>query len=192
MHVLISNFLWMSFNVFLALIAVLFGWLMKATTWKLLRIIYGAAWIIFLPNTLYLLTDIIHLFERIERVKGIFRVIFIFQYLLLLLLGVITYFAAVYPAEQVFIKSLKWNRTVFMIIISVLVGFGMTLGRVERINSWNVLSNIPNVIHASAQVFTSKNLLLLMLLFTGMSIFIYISLRTVVLKTGVAKIVRRR
>src|SRR5579863_3913239 len=120
MHVLISNFLWMSFNVFLALIAVLFGWLMKKTTWKLLRIIYGAAWIIFLPNTLYLLTDIIHLFTRIERVQGIIRVIFIFQYLLLLLLGLITYFAAVYPVEQVFIKSMKWNKTVFMLIISVL------------------------------------------------------------------------
>src|ERR1700680_4269379 len=139
MPIIISNISWMSFNIFLALIAVLFGWLMKKTTGRILQVIYGCVWITFLPNTLYLLTDIIHLFDGLDRAEEIYKFILIFQYLFLLLLGVITYFAAVYPAEKVFIKSMKWNKLAFIIIINVLVSFGMTLGRVERINSWNLL-----------------------------------------------------
>ncbi|MDQ6659574.1 MAG: DUF1361 domain-containing protein [Chloroflexota bacterium] len=182
MPIIISNIPWMSFNIFLALVPVLFGWLIKGTTSKLLRIIYGAVWIIFLPNTLYLLTDITHIFENIYQVEGIYKAILIFQYLLLLILGIITYFAAVYPAEKVFINSMKWNKTAFIIIINILVGFGMTLGRVERINSWDILSNISSVISASVQVLVSKDLLLLILLFTIMSTLIYLSLHTLVVK----------
>ncbi len=182
MPIIISNIPWMSFNIFLALVPVLFGWLIKGTTSKLLRIIYGAVWIIFLPNTLYLLTDLTHIFENIYQVEGIYKAILIFQYLLLLILGIITYFAAVYPAEKVFINSMKWNKTAFIIIINILVGFGMTLGRVERINSWDILSNISSVISASVQVLVSKDLLLLILLFTIMSTLIYLSLHTLVVK----------
>ncbi len=182
MDIILSNIYWMSFNIFLAFIPVLFGWLMKETTCKLLRIMYGAVWILFLPNTLYLLTDIIHFFEDIYRVEGFYKIILIFQYFLLFLFGVITYFAAVYPVEKTFITNMKLNKTIFIILINVLVSFGITLGRVERINSWDILLNIPRVIDASAQLLVSKNLLLLILLFTDISTLIYLLLRAFEIK----------
>jgi uncharacterized membrane protein len=179
MHVIVSNISWMGFNVLLALVAVLFGWLMKGAKSKLLQIIFGVAWIIFLPNTLYLFTDIIHFFRNIHHTVGIYKFLLIFQYLLLLLLGVITYFAAMYPAEKVFVQRMKWNKTTFIIIINGLIAFGMALGRVERISSWYILTNIPRVIHASAHVLTSTKLIILILLVTVMSTLLYFSLRVI-------------
>ena len=183
MHIIIYNISWMGFNIFLALVAVLFGWLLKQTTWKFLQMMYGFVWILFLPNTLYLLTDIIHFFENLDKVKGIYRIIFILQYLILLLLGVITYFAAVYPVEKAFIKGTKWMKLMFILIINLLVGFGMTLGRVERVNSWDIVLDIPSVIHTGTHMLTSTNALLLILLFTIIGTVIYLSLRAFTIET---------
>ncbi len=177
MHIVIYNISWMGFNVFLALVAVLFAWLLKRTTWKFLQMTYGFMWLLFLPNTLYLLTDIIHFSETLDEAKGIYRIIFIFQYLVLLLLGVVTYFAAVYPVEKSFIKSTKWMKLIFVLIINLLVGFGITLGRVERVNSWDIMLDIPSVIHIGTHMLTSTNSLLLILLFTIVGTIIYLSLR---------------
>ncbi len=182
MHIVIYNILWMGFNIILALVAVLFAWLLKRTTWKFLRVMYGFMWLVFLPNTLYLLTDIIHFSETLDEANGIYRIIFIFQYLVLLLLGVITYFAAVYPVEKSFIKSTnikstRWMKLMFVLIINLLVGFGMTLGRVERVNSWDIVLDIPSVIHTGTHMLTSTNSLLLILLFTSIGTVIYLLLR---------------
>jgi uncharacterized membrane protein len=174
MSIMLANFSWMGFNIFLALVAVLFGWLLKGTSHKLLRFLYGIVWIIFLPNTLYLLTDISHLFETLQWVKGFYKMLLIFQYLVLLLIGITTYFLAVYPVEKVLSKSMQWHKTGFIIIVSILVGFGITLGRIERINSWSIVSNAPEVIHASVQLLVSSNLLLLICLYSIISMLMYL------------------
>src|SRR5579863_5390627 len=155
MHIIVSNFSWMSFNILLALVAVLFGWFMKGTRWTLLRILCGVVWIIFLPNTLYLLTDIIHLHQNVHKVEGMDRFIVILQYVLLLLLGISTYFAAVYPAEKVAVEKMKCQQTIFILLINGCVSFGIILGRVERINSWYFVTNLPRIFHDSVQVLTS-------------------------------------
>ncbi len=177
MHIVVYNISWMGFNIFLALIAVLFAWLLKLTTWKFLRMMYGFLWLVFLPNTLYLLTDIIHFSETLDEARGIYRIIDIIQYLILLLLGVTTYFAALYPIEKSYIKSTKWMKLMFVLIINLLVGFGMALGRVERVNSWDIVFDIPSVIQTGTHMLTSTNSLLLILLFTSIGTVIYLSLR---------------
>src|SRR5215470_18788071 len=177
MHIILSNISWMSFNIIVALVAVLFGWLMQGTRWKLLRILYGVVWIIFLPNTLYLLTDIIHFFQNMHRVEGMDKLILAFQYLLLVLLGINTYFAAVYPAEKVAVGKMKWNQAIFILLINMLVSFGITLGRVERTNSWYFVTNLSRVFHDSVQVLTSLGLVLLALFLTLLSTLLYLLLR---------------
>ena len=177
MHVVLYNFLWMSFNILLALIAVLFAWFMTRTKLIPLRILYALVWIVFLPNTLYLLTDLIHLFQNMRRVGGLDIVIVAFQYLLLLLVGSITYFAAVYPAEKIAVEKMKWNRTIFILLINIVVSFGITLGRVERTNSWYFVTNLPRVLHDSIQLLTSLNLVILTLVLTLLSTLLYFFLR---------------
>jgi len=177
MRIILSNISWMGFNVFLALVAVLFGWFTKRVKWTLLRILSGVVWVIFLPNTLYLLTDIIHFFPDMHRVEGLEKLIVIFQYLLLLLIGVITYFAAVYPAEKVVREKMKWNQFIFILLINILVSFGITLGRVERTNSWYFVTDPPRILHDSMQLLASFNLVFLILLLTLLNTLLYFSIR---------------
>lgn len=177
MRIILSNISWMSFNILLALVAVLFGWLIKRTRWTLLQIVYSIVWIIFLPNTLYLLTDIVHFFQNMQRVEGMSKIIVVFQYLLLLLLGIITYFAAVYPAERVAVEKMKWNHVLFILLINGLVSFGIVLGRVERTNSWYIVTNPARILHDSMQLLTSLNLVFLILFFTLLSTLLYLSFR---------------
>ncbi len=150
---------------------------MKRTRWTLLRILSGVVWIIFLPNTLYLLTDIVHFFPNMHRVEGMGKLIVVLQYLLLLLLGVITYFAAVYPAEKVAGEKTKWNQIIFILLINALVSFGITLGRVERTNSWYFVTDPPRILHDTMQLLASLSLVFSILAFTLLSTLLYFSLR---------------
>ena len=177
MHIILSNLSWMGFNVLLALIAVLFGWFMKETRWTLIRILCAIVWILFLPNTLYLLTDIVHFHQNMHRVGGMDKLVVVFQYIVLLLLGIITYFAAVYPAEKVAVEKLKCQQTLFILFINGLVSFSIILGRVERLNSWYFVTNLPRFLRDSLQVITSVNLILLIFFSTVLSTFLYLSLR---------------
>lgn len=177
MHIILSNLSWMGFNVLLALIAVLFGWLLRGTKWTLLRVLCAIVWILFLPNTLYLLTDIVHFHQNMHRVGGMDKFVVVFQYILLFLLGIITYFAAVYPAEKVAVEKLKFQQPLFILLINGLVSFGIVLGRVERLNSWYFVTNLPRFLHDSLQVMTSVNLVLLICFFTALSTFLYLLLR---------------
>jgi len=177
MRIILSNFSWMGFNILLAFVAVLFGWFMKRARWTLLRILYSLIWIVFLPNTLYLLTDIVHFFQNMHNVQGMGKFILVFQYLLLVLLGVITYYAAVYPAEKVAVEKLKWNQLIFILLINGLVSFGITLGRVERTNSWYLVTNLPRVLHDSMELLTSLNSVFFIVCFSLLSTLLYLTLR---------------
>ncbi len=192
MHVILYNMSWMSFNILLALIAVLFGWLMKRTRLISLRILYALVWFFFLPNTLYLLTDLVHLYQNMQKVEGPGIVIVAFQYLLLLLLGIVTYFAAVYPAEKIAVEQMKWNRTIFILLINVLVSIGITLGRVERTNSWYFVTNLPRVLHDTIQLLTSLNLVLLTLILTLLNTVLYLTLRASPLLSSMQKYMKGR
>jgi len=45
------------------------------------------------------------------------------------------------------------------------LGLGIVLGRVQRINSWDVIVDIPKVIGASLSIFNSLELILFVLFF---------------------------
>jgi len=177
MEIILYNFSWMGFNVLLALIAVLFGWFVKGTKWTLFRIFCGVVWLLFLPNTLYLLTDIIHLHQNIHQVEGTDKLIVIIQYAVLLLLGIITYFAAMYPVEKVAVKNVRSRQIIFILLINVLVSFGIILGRVKRMNSWYFVTNLPHLLHNSLQVLMSLRLVFLIFLLTVLSTLLYLSFR---------------
>lgn len=183
METILSNLEWMSFNVFLAMIAVVFGWLMKETHSRILKVLFGIIWIVFLPNTLYILTDVTHFFGDIYEVSGITDVLLIFQYITLFTIAITTYFAALYPGEKVLIpKRNKKLRTVFIIGINILIGYGVTLGRFERTNSWYIITRIPRVIHDGITVLMTPELLFLSAVFTTIGIVTYFVMRNLAIK----------
>src|SRR5688500_5180777 len=68
MGILMHNISWMAFNIALALIPVILGLLMFYIKWKPLRLLISIIWLSFLPNTLYLLTDLMHISNDWEKV----------------------------------------------------------------------------------------------------------------------------
>lgn len=165
MHVFLSNIHWMAFNIWLALLPVFFGWVMQTKTLKIVRICAFILWIIFLPNTLYLITDIAHFFRNSASVKGIFTILLFVQYLMLIIIGIYTYLLAMKPLpvliKRLRIKLKNWEEYCIILIINGGVGVAIALGRFERTNSWYVFTNPFRVFHDSIQLFFSLESILL-------------------------------
>lgn len=164
------NFIW--FNSFLALIAVLFGWLMIKGHSVFAKVLYSFIWFVFLPNTLYILTDITHLFEDWPKVNNLFRAILIIQYTLFSIVGIITFVAAIYFFQKLLEgkskNGIKPTTIIAICILNFIVGFGVVLGGIERTNSWHIFTNPSRVLEDSFDLIYSQELLMLSL---GVGVF---------------------
>src|SRR5579871_392646 len=151
MNLVLFNIQWMSFNIFLAIIPVVFGLLLLQVSSRVLKLFSGAIWLLFLPNTFYLVTDIMHFFADWHRVVPVYRPLFVLEYVILMLCGIATFILGHSTIDQV-IYSVKNNKKKqkyewSMYLFNFLIGFGIVLGRIERINSRDVITNTSNVIY---------------------------------------------
>lgn len=183
MPVIDYNDTWMLYNTFLALIAVVLGYITLQIPNKFLKIITGLLWLIFLPNTIYIFTDLEHLIRQWEYIHPAFRSLLVIQYVIYEIAGVITFILAFIPFERL-VKSMtffKKNKTRAYIIFNFIIAFGLVLGRVERINSWEIFTNPQSVMMSAIDVISSIDLLGLTILFGLVCNFIYFLLRSPIL-----------
>jgi len=150
---------------------------------KFAKILYGFIWFVFLPNTIYILTDITHLFEDWPKVDNLFRAILTIQYTLFSIVGIITFVAAIYFFQKLLQgKSASWRKNkikpttiIAVCILNFIVGFGVVLGGIERTNSWHIFTNPSRVLEDSFDLIYSQELLILSLgvgLFANLTYFI--------------------
>ncbi len=159
----------MGWNVFLALIPLIFGWLVFVTHQKVLKVACALIWFLFLPNTLYLITDLPHIIWQWHHMHLAGQIALALQYLTLVLIGMVTFILALYPVEKTLLRS-SWLKKkslipLFVIVTNFFIGIGIVLGRVMRINSWDVIVDISKVISASFSIFNSQELMLLVVFF---------------------------
>jgi len=167
MDVILFNLGWMAFNILLAIVPIVFGQIMLKNRYLIIKIVASSIWLTFLPNTLYLITDIIHFFEDVMVLSGIYLGVDLFLYLLLMVLGIFTFTLSIYPFERLVFpnkKNIKRNIPTFF-ILNYIIGFGMVLGRVQRANSWEVFTDTGKVIALSINTLSSFELMLLALIF---------------------------
>ena len=169
MMILLNNVSWMGWNVFLALIPPIFGWLVLITRQRVLKVACALIWFIFLPNTLYLITDLPHIIWQWHYMHHAGQIALALQYLALVLIGLVTFLLALYPVEKALLRA-SWLKNkslvpLFIIATNFFIGLGIVLGRVQRINSWDIVVDIPKVIGASLSIFNSLELILLVLFF---------------------------
>ncbi len=141
MYIIFADGSWMMFNILLAFIPVITGWLMYDTKNTWLRLLFGSIWFVFLPNTIYMLTDFIHLQNHLPRTTGVFSIILVLLYGLLFAVSVGSYLLALYPFDRLITHHNKKPTHVaffFILLVNIVVGFGVMLGRVERTNSWEI------------------------------------------------------
>ncbi len=176
--ILIFNIDWMLFNIWLAIVPVIFVWLFFAVKNRILKWIFGILWLLYLPNTIYIITDMEHIFTQWPRVDEASRLILVLQYIVLEFVGIVTFFIALCPLETLLTtwKPTKTAATGILITFNMLMGFAMVLGKVERIHSWYVFTQPLHVLRSIEQVLSSGELVILALLlgvFTNCLYFLF-------------------
>ena len=141
------NFLFLFWNMFLAFIPYLISsWMLwysdNKKPYKLFMIIGFVAWIIFLPNAPYLVTDLIHT-GRIMVVPVFYDLTVLFSSALV---GLLFAFYSLSHIERIFLKKFGNKATTLcMIVVIFISSFGIYLGRFIRFNSWHILTDVSSV-----------------------------------------------
>jgi len=133
------GYIFLVWNLFLAFIPYLIAMhVQQKKTTGIPLIALALLWLLFLPNALYIITDLKHLRVR-PPVPEWFDCLLLFCFsTLALLYGLFSF----YTMNQVLKKyASKCIQNITLAGISMLVGFGVYLGREERWNSWDLFTN---------------------------------------------------
>ncbi|RYG64099.1 DUF1361 domain-containing protein, partial [bacterium] len=145
---------------------------------RVVRAAWAAAWLAFLPNAPYLLTDMQHFNSDGLAPRWYDSWLFGANALNGLLLGS----AALGIGHRALERSLGVaGGWVAVVIVCLLCGFGIYLGRFVRLNSWDVLTNPVRVFHVLIGCFTdpmrAPRLVFVTLVAGGVQLFCYLTLR---------------
>lgn len=131
-------YIFFAWNLFLACVPFVISLIIVRVEKKYFQWILFAGWLLFFPNTLYIVTDLLHLKERYP-VPLWFDVVLIFSAAINRL--ILAFISMQYI--EIFLK-LNFNKSKTAMILSgclLLGSFGVYLGRFLRWNSWDILSN---------------------------------------------------
>lgn len=128
------------YNLFLAYIPLGLAFLLKHLykkrprgSWK--TGVTALLWLLFLPNSFYIVTDFIHLYEQ-PRVDVIQDIVMLMQFSIL---GLLAGFASLYMVHSLLLKKLgQGNSTIIVLGVLYVCSFALYLGRELRWNSWDV------------------------------------------------------
>jgi uncharacterized membrane protein len=161
-------------NLFLAwlpcLAAVMIDWLRKKWTaggsLKLILMLgFAAMWLLFYPNSPYIITDLIHLtihkntyvshgtYISAFWIDLVMIVLFAWNGLLLAFLSMYHLHSMIYTAG---FRRFSW---LFVGLVCLLSGYGIWLGRVPRLNSWDVFTDGERVLLLIKQSVEGETLL---------------------------------
>lgn len=175
-------------NLFLAwvpyLAALRFERLPAGSTSPLARWSWFALWLFFLPNAPYIMTDFIHLQHR-PPVPVWYDMIMLFAFASTgLLLGLLS----LHEVQRALRREFSVLFSQVLVLLSIgLSGFGVWLGRFQRWNSWDILTNPDGLLRDIVLTLTQRGELLKAVgvsgLIAGMLLVGY-SVLVVLLSTG--------
>lgn len=101
-----------------------------------------ALWLLFLPNTFYVITDLIHL----KNSTGLYLMLDILLLLTFAFICVFLGYASLNKVNKIVTERFpKINLKYFNYSVLILCSFGIYLGRFLRYNSWNIVNNPRNL-----------------------------------------------
>lgn len=145
-----SNSRWMAWNLFLGFVPLALSvWLFRKTRsrsfiWWIGLLVFIA----FLPNAPYVLTDIIHLVSDIRAQSSVWIItlVLIPQYLLFIVAGFEAYALSLINLGY-YLNQQGWSRWVIWVelLIHGLSAIGIYLGRFQRFNSWDLITQLDTI-----------------------------------------------
>jgi len=162
---------WMQWNLLLALVPVAMAWVLFGNGRR-----HHVGWwcgvfafVVFLPNAPYVLTDSIHLLDDIRRTSSDLFVIgaIIPLYASFFLVGMGCYVAALNRAVGEFARTDRAQRQLEL-GSHVLCAVGIFLGRVLRYNSWQVVTHPLRILRAIPTALSPAGLAFIVLTFAAL------------------------
>lgn len=170
------DYWYLPYNLFLAFIPLLLAlWLRrvagkgKGYNWRVLLLTF--LWLLFLPNTFYIVTDFIHLPET-QRVDIVQDVVMLMQFSVLgVALGLYSLFL-VHTAYARFVPRIfaAWGAGLVLFLCS----FAIYLGRELRWNSWDAALHPVSVFTDSLEIITRGDAWFMVLSFFAMTGSLYL------------------
>lgn len=159
-------YVFLVWNLILAWLPFLFGLLIVGLRRSQLALgVFGLLWLLFFPNTTYLVTDLIHL-HHTDVVPVWYDAIMLFAFALTgLMLGLLSLYFVHAVVQSHFGVTRGW---LFVGITAVLGGIGVYIGRFMRWNSWDVFTNPITLFNDLAYNLLNPDLLFRAVVTTGM------------------------
>ena len=179
MNVFEFNTAWMVYNLYLGVLSVIFSRFLFKMPHRIYSWIAGTLWFLYLPNTIYIFSDLHHLVEQWTTVDLVGKIILIIQYGVLEAIGLTCFLVAFYPVEIILqrLGFSKNNLAYLIVLFNMLIGQAIVLGKIQRVNSWDVFMNPNFVISSALTQVNSYQLVVLGILFGLFTNFFYFLLR---------------
>lgn len=141
LYFFLFNVFMMGWNVFLSIVPIILARALQKTKSRNVQIALFPLWLVFLPNTLYMITDVIHIFNpRFSQMTIPFQILGIGLYLLIFFLAVYTFVLSIKPIlhkYHAFLDGLhSQSKYLLFSFFSLLIGFAISMGRFQRTNTW--------------------------------------------------------
>ena len=166
------SYVFLVWNLFLAWLPFLFALAVVGLRRSQLALgMFGMLWLLFFPNTTYLVTDLIHL-HHTDFIPVWYDAIMLFAFAFIgLMLGLLSLYFVHAVVQSHFGEPLGW---LFVMTTAVLGGIGVYIGRFLRWNSWDVFTNPVTLLNDLAFNLFHPDLLFKAVVTTGMLTAVFI------------------
>ena len=175
----------MSWNIFLALIPVAMAQVLKYQKNIIIQLAILSVWLLFLPNTLYLITDGMYVFsEEFGNMHMFGMVLGVLLYAVIVAHAPYTYYWSVAPVIRKYKKQIlnlnSFYKLTLVVFFSFIVALGITMGRFARTNPWHVFTQpLRTVNDIFISLFSKETTLFLSCFFIGIFVFNLLILRKI-------------
>ncbi len=179
-YFLLFNGIWMGWNILLTIVPIVLARRLQKAKSRNAQIVLFPLWLVFLPNTLYMVTDVIHIFNpRFSQMSSPFWILGIALYFTVISLAVYTFILATMPVlqkYQSFLSELRsYSKYLLFIFFSLLIGFAISMGRFQRTNTWYIFTQPVRVMRDVIDSLTDP-IVLFVTLFYSIGAFVIILL----------------
>ena len=173
-----TDLLYMVWNLFLAWIPYIISLYFIKKDMRVSRfVILFIIWFLFFPNAPYLVTDVLHIAERLSPLLWYDSLLFFFFGWIGLFLGMLS-LLRIHQYLKVHFSYLISEILIFAICL--VSSFGVYLGRFGRWNSWDAITNPLELVRHSFNFSTSLTHAGTLLMFVGIfTVFMYSIYRTI-------------
>ncbi len=186
MSAAIGNTNWMSLNILLACLGVLFGLIFIYFKSWYLKVPMFILWLLFVPNTIYLVTDLQHFSRQFYAAStSLEQAVLFIQYIFLFIFGLVTYLFGMYPLQKIFPIFRRRQNPLFIpvvIVFNILISFGVALGKIERTHSLYIFTQPSRVFDDIMTLLARENAILVICLFALLCNIVFFSFYAIVVK----------